>query len=58
MAVGSGVLSFANCDEAVSAIESVESDYASHRRAARELAREYFDANAVLGDLLGHIGLD
>lgn len=56
--VGSGVLPFTTTDEAVNAIDAVERDYAAHQQAARELARDYFDAKAVLGDLLDQIGLD
>lgn len=49
---GQGLLAFRTLDDAVGAIEEVNRDYARHARAARELAREYFDAPAVLADVL------
>ena len=49
---GEGLFSFSNMDEAVGAIEAIESDYERHRRAAREIAAEYFDARTVLPRLL------
>ena len=50
--VGLGLLSFTTLDEAVSAIEAVESDYELHCNAAREIAEEYFDSRKVLTRLL------
>lgn len=49
---GVGLLAFASPAAAVDAIRAVESNYARHARAARELAETYFDAAAVLGKLL------
>jgi hypothetical protein len=49
---GEGVLAFSTMDEAASAIEAVASDPARHARAAREVAREYFDSGKVLGRLI------
>lgn len=58
MPTGNGVMSFTTTEEAVKAIEAVEADYAGHSASAREVAREHFDANVVLADLLSHAGLD
>ena len=39
------------------ALGVIEADYATHSQAARELAREYFAADRVLGSLLERAGL-
>jgi hypothetical protein len=49
---GAGLLTFTNPDEAVTAIEDVVSDYARHRRHAREVAAAHFGADVVLPPLL------
>lgn len=54
---GHGLFAFTNLDEAVRGIESIEADYEAHRAEARELAREQFDSDKVLGDMLARIGL-
>jgi hypothetical protein len=54
---GRGLLLFRDVDEAVRAIEDIESDYAGHAEAARELAIEHFDARRVLQTLLKGVGL-
>ncbi|HEY5914478.1 MAG TPA: hypothetical protein VJA21_28140 [Verrucomicrobiae bacterium] len=56
MPCGKGLLAFANAEEAVAAITSVNGDYEGHRRAARQIAEEYFDSNKVLGGLLARVG--
>jgi hypothetical protein len=55
--VGSGLLAFSTFEEALHAVESVEQDYEGHSSAAHEIARDCFDANLVLGDLLRQTGL-
>jgi hypothetical protein len=55
--VGEGLLAFTTLDEAVAAIEAIESDYSRHARAASELAREHFAAERVLGRMLAAVGL-
>jgi hypothetical protein len=50
---GEGVLTFAAPDEAVDGIERVVREPDRHARAAREIAREYFDSSRVLGELIG-----
>ena len=52
---GKGVLSFTSMDEAAECLRLVESDYARHQDAARQIAEEYFDSERVLGDMLKRI---
>ncbi|MBT8240442.1 MAG: glycosyltransferase family 1 protein [Acidimicrobiia bacterium] len=50
--VGLGLIAFRDLDQAVAGIEAVESAYDSHSRAARDIAREYFDSANVLTRLI------
>jgi hypothetical protein len=50
--VGEGILPFTTLDEATTGIQSVESDYGRHSRAAREIAEAYFDSAKVLNRLI------
>ncbi len=52
---GTGLFGFNNLEEAVFYLEKVSYDYAIHADRAREIAREYFDANQVLGKLLDQL---
>lgn len=54
---GRGLFAFQIMDEIVEAFERINSDYAAHARAAREIAAEYFAAEHVLGSLLERAGL-
>jgi hypothetical protein len=54
---GAGVVVFSDLDGAARGVAAVERDYATHWGAARELARDHFDAQRVLGDMLGKVGL-
>jgi hypothetical protein len=47
-----GLLSFRSLDEIAEAVESINSDYARHSRAARNLAGEVFEAETVLESVL------
>lgn len=49
---GEGLLSFSTPDEAAAALEALEAEYERHVRAARSIARQYFDAERVLKQLL------
>jgi hypothetical protein len=49
---GEGLFAFATLEQAQAAFEAVQSDYARHRRAAREIAEEYLRAEIVLAALL------
>ncbi|MEA2272396.1 MAG: hypothetical protein QOI98_1104, partial [Solirubrobacteraceae bacterium] len=54
---GEGLYAVSDIDEAAAAVEAVNADYSRNRRAAREIAREFFDAERVLGDLLDAVGI-
>jgi GT2 family glycosyltransferase len=54
---GEGLFGFSTMDEVLAAVEEVNGDYERHCRAAREIAREYFDADRVLADMLDKLGL-
>ncbi|GAC1436865.1 MAG: hypothetical protein NVSMB51_09140 [Solirubrobacteraceae bacterium] len=54
---GAGLLSFRTPDEAVAAIQEVASDPRRHRSAALAIAREHFEAEAVLARLLRDAGV-
>jgi len=54
---GEGLLGFDTADEAVEAIETINSDYARHAQAAREVAVEYFDALKLLDEIAEAAGL-
>jgi hypothetical protein len=49
---GRGLFAFRSMEDIVAAVEAIESDYGGHCRAARDLAREYFAAEKVVGSLL------
>ena len=55
---GEGLFGFSTMDEIVAAVEEINSDYERHSAAAREIAREYFDAEKVLSRLLAEVGLE
>lgn len=55
---GEGLFGFATLEEAAAAVEAIEADWKRHSRAAREIAREHFDAVKVLARLLDEVGLD
>jgi len=54
---GRGLFGFATMDDILAAVDAIESDYAGHCRAARELAEEYFGAEKVVGSLMQRAGL-
>jgi GT2 family glycosyltransferase len=54
---GRGLFGFDSPDEALAAVEAIDADYTAHAGAARELAREYFSHEVVLGKLLDDMGL-
>jgi hypothetical protein len=49
---GLGMVAYNTADEAASGLIEIEKDYDRHAGAALELAREYFDAEKVLGKLI------
>jgi GT2 family glycosyltransferase len=54
---GEGLFSVGSVEEAATAVEDIDARYGRHARAAREIAREYFDAKRVLSSLLETVGL-
>ncbi|HEX3881472.1 MAG TPA: hypothetical protein VHW66_02330 [Stellaceae bacterium] len=54
---GTGLFDYASHGEAVAAIDAVAADYKRHSRAAREIARDHFGGEKVVGELLGQCGL-
>jgi hypothetical protein len=52
-----GLLGFDTPDEAGDAIKQINSDYARHARAAREIAAEYFDAIKLLDEIAMAAGI-
>jgi len=54
---GEGLFAYTTEDEALAAIDAIARDYDRHSAAALETAREYFDAQRVVGDMLRRVGL-
>jgi hypothetical protein len=50
--VGAGLFAFLTIEEILGALDAINSDYELHRRAAREIACNYFSHDLVLGRLL------
>jgi hypothetical protein len=44
-------------DDVLAAVDAIESDWPGHCRAAREIGREYFAAEKVVGSLMDRAGL-
>jgi hypothetical protein len=55
--IGKGLLTFATLDEAAASVEAINSDYAGHAKAAREIAVEHFDSDKVLTKLLADLNV-
>jgi hypothetical protein len=51
--MGRGLFAFNSMEDILAAVDVIESDYECHRKAAREIAAEYFSAEKVVGDLMG-----
>jgi len=54
--VGEGLITYSGVENAKAAIQEVLSAHPKHRKAARAIAEEHFDANKVLGDILKACG--
>ncbi|MCG3160366.1 MAG: hypothetical protein JMDDDDMK_01435 [Acidobacteria bacterium] len=54
---GKGLFGFRTMDDILAAVDAVESDYEGNCRAAREIAKEYFAAEKVIGSLMERAGL-
>jgi hypothetical protein len=53
---GRGLFAFRTLDDAAGAVDAIASDYASHARAAVEIADAYFRAETVVARLLDGVG--
>jgi hypothetical protein len=49
---GEGILTFSNLQEAINAINDVETNYDRHADAAHDIAENYFDSDKVLTHLI------
>jgi GT2 family glycosyltransferase len=54
---GEGLFAFADEEEVVEAVARIDREPERHQRAARELAREFFAPEVVLGKMLEHLGM-
>jgi hypothetical protein len=54
---GRGLFSFSTMDDILAAIDTINSNYPLHCRAAEEIAHEYFNYDVVLGNLLSACGV-
>jgi hypothetical protein len=54
---GRGLFAFQTIEDALAAVDAIESDYEGNCRAAREIAQEYFAAEKVLAKLMQQAGL-
>jgi hypothetical protein len=45
---GAGLLRFSTCEEALDGLDRIVGDWTMHSKRAAEIAREHFDAGAVL----------
>jgi len=54
---GEGLFAFRTTEDALNALDEINSDYSRHSRAARSIADEYFRAETVLALLLNDLGL-
>jgi hypothetical protein len=52
-----GLLAFTRMEDIVEGVASIRADYARHSKAALEIAREFFEAEKVLKDLLQRAGV-
>jgi hypothetical protein len=52
---GEGLFGFSSIEQIEDAISRINSDYARHSRAAKRIAREWFDYRIVLGAMLEHL---
>lgn len=54
---GEGLFAFSDVEEVGEAVERIDREPERHRRAARDLAVEYFAPEVVLGEMLAHLGM-
>jgi hypothetical protein len=54
---GLGILAINTLDEAIEAIDRINSEYTKHAHSAREMVFEYFDSDKVLKKIMEQIGI-
>jgi hypothetical protein len=54
---GEALFAFSTLDDILHAVETINADYQRHRRAAYEIAHDYFSYEVVLSRLLAEVGL-
>ncbi|MBI2834933.1 MAG: hypothetical protein HYX76_10970 [Acidobacteria bacterium] len=54
---GRGLFAFRTTDDVLAAVDAIESDYAAHSAAARQIAQEYFAAERVIDSLMTRAGI-
>lgn len=54
---GEGLFAYDSPDAAAEAVAAIDADYSRHASAARDLAREHFNHETVLGSMLEELGL-
>jgi hypothetical protein len=54
---GRGLFAFSTLDQILAAVDAINTDYPAHCQAAREIAREYFSYDKVLGRMLDELGV-
>lgn len=54
---GEGLFGFQTMDDILAAVDEVNADYPRHSRAAEAIARDYFDHEVVLANMLAESGL-
>jgi hypothetical protein len=54
---GKGLFGFSGTEEILAAVDSINSDYAGHSKAAAEVARAYFNYDVVLPRILAEVGV-
>jgi hypothetical protein len=52
---GNGLFAFKDMDSAISSIEAVQQNWQKHSDAAVDIARNYFDSNLVLSDMINKL---
>jgi Trk K+ transport system NAD-binding subunit len=52
-----GLIAFKSLGEIAEAVKSINADYTRHSLAAREIARQFFEADKVLRSLLERAGI-
>jgi len=53
--IGEGLMAFSTPTDVAEAVDAIASDYSKHRRRAREIAEEFFDARRVLPLLVDRV---